>query len=234
MSSVAHSVIAELVFAQFLPLNFARLVAELDTVMSRLSMVERQLSWDCEDVAIFDVPGTRIVLAATESPCVGVASSLSLSVGPSHLAQLDDFSLPDHAALCQRLVDRISDRFEPSAIFWHRCEGAVTADLIDALTDALPDMPDLGDDVQKVKVTVRAAGIPLAAPNKAAANDRPDLPKPSDPDLARLRRALYHEDDVQPYAQVYLAASTLHATLEMVWMPHDKAIVSYETRVKHG
>ena len=90
------SVIAELTFIEEPPINFARLVADLDSVLARLHAKNRQLIWDCEDVAIFDMPGTRIALAYNDGPRASIAATLTLSVGPSPvpLVQSTDAQIP--------------------------------------------------------------------------------------------------------------------------------------------
>ena len=84
-SSETFSVIAEMIFVEKPAINFARLVGDLDAVLARFQGPDRHLTWDCEDVAIFDMPGTRIALACTEEPQSGVATSLMISVGPTPL-----------------------------------------------------------------------------------------------------------------------------------------------------
>lgn len=137
------STIAELLFLQAPPMNFARLVGDLDAVLARVHQTDRILTWDCEDIASFDMPGTRIVLATSENPRPGVAASLTISVGPSHLppARIDCDELGTmsrHAEFCSKLVERVHPRLHADAIFWHQCAGPVEADLIDHLAYSAP------------------------------------------------------------------------------------------------
>lgn len=137
------STIAELLFLQAPPMNFARLVGDLDAVLARVHQTDRILTWDCEDIASFDMPGTRIVLATSENPRPGVAASLTISVGPSHLppARIDCDELGKmsrHAEFCSKLVERVHPRLRADAIFWHQCEGPVESDLIDHLAYSAP------------------------------------------------------------------------------------------------
>lgn len=137
------STIAELLFLQAPPMNFARLVGDLDAVLTRVHQTDRILTWDCEDIASFDMPGTRIVLATSENPRPGVAASLTISVGPSHLppARIDcdePGKMSRHAEFCSKLVERVQPRLRADAIFWHQCEGPVESDLIDHLAYSVP------------------------------------------------------------------------------------------------
>lgn len=141
------STIAELLFLQTPPMNFARLVADLDAVLARVHQTDRSLTWDCEDIASFDMPGTRIVLANAQNPRPGVAASLTISVGPSHLpapkAETGALEkLSRHAEFCSKLVERVHPRLHANAILWHQCEGLVEPDLLDQLAYSAPAHPE--------------------------------------------------------------------------------------------
>lgn len=249
------STIAELLFLQAPPMNFARLVGDLDAVLARVQQTDRTLTWDCEDIASFNMPGTRIVLATSENPRPGAAASLTISVGPSHLAA-DDSDSPDlgtmsrHAAFCSRLVERVHPRLHADAIFWHQYEGLVDADLLDRLAYAPPvrrepaarlhPVFDLLDDHNVAAVYARGFGPhrektnmkPNAGQLKAApSNDQPDIPRERDPELAQLRHALYPEETPPPphlvSPQLRLAAHTMNATLIMVALPVGAAMLTY-------
>ncbi len=235
------STIAELVFLQNPSLNFARLVGDLDFVLTRFARLHYDLTWDCEDVATFDMPGTRIVLAICDDPQPTINTSLTISVGPSHLPiwcdQSPNSPFPEvrHAALCSKLVERVQTNARADAILWHECPTPVGEDLIDALHNALPDMPNINparktqphhpirnriDDCSIAEIIERGY---------ATANDSPDLPKPRDPDLARLRAALYPEVElpIPGSNQMRLAAYTMNATLVMVALPVGAAMMTY-------
>ena len=236
-TDVQQSVIAELVFIEEPPINFARLVADLDSVLARLHAKDRQLAWDCEDVAIFDMPGTRIALAYNDSPRIGIKATLTLSVGPSHLPPPPTDGEPvsaRHDALCSKLVERVQARLKPDAVFWHETEALVTVEVIDSLSTPLP--------LAKPR---RTSGHPIHTPpdingvyeNYDSAlhrtHVRPQRPAPRgrDRELCRLRNALYPVSD-QPVAkrnstQMRLAAHTMNATLIVVSMPIGVALVGY-------
>ena len=77
------STIAQLLYPDLQTLDFARIVAELDTVLLRLRGGEVEITWDCDDLVTFDVPETRILLAWTETGTRGSGGCLTVSVGPN-------------------------------------------------------------------------------------------------------------------------------------------------------
>lgn len=235
---VQFSTIAELLFLNTPNLNFARLVSDLDTVLSRFRSLDRHLTWDYEDIAVFDMPGTRIVLATSDEPRAGVAMSLTLSVGPSHLPprlnatpQRQDQPVR-HDALCSRLVERVRSRLSPDAVLWHEVPGEVSAETLDALAFSKPPTQQRKDPDHPIFHGVEDAHLDaLLAMGFAASNDQPQLPLPRDPELARLRAALYPPDEaplrhlVSP--QMRLAAHSMNATLIMVSLPIGAALMTY-------
>ena len=238
-SDIQFSTIAELLFLQSPNLNFARLVADLDAVLVRFHDKDRQLAWDCEDLASFDMPGTRIVLAMAEHPRPGVAASLTLAVGPSHLpprlnaAPKRRHPAVRHEALCSRLVERVQARLKPDAVFWHECDHPVTAEVIDSLAYAQPKSSQRADPDHPIFGLLDDGNIDAVYQRGfQPSNDRPDIPLPRDPELSRLRMALYptEEEAPPPYLispQMRLAAHTMNATLIMVALPVGAAMLTY-------
>lgn len=232
------STIAELLFLNAPNLNFARLVSDLDTVLARFRDLDRHLTWDYEDIASFDMPGTRIVLATSDAPRPGVALALTLSVGPSHMpprlnaAPMRQEQPVRHEALCSRLVERVRARLNPDAVLWHECTGLVTAEVLDALAYSKPGVSQRKDPDHPIFHSVDEANIDaLYAHGFAPSNDGPDIPVPRDPELARLRLALYPPQEpavpnlVSP--QMRLAAHSMNATLIMVSLPVGAALMTY-------
>lgn len=234
---IQFSTIAELLFLQDPKLNFARLVADLDAVLARFHDKDRQLTWDCEDMASFDMPGTRIVLATAENPRPGVVASLTLSVGPSHLpprlnaAPRRRHPAVRHEALCSRLVERVQARLNPDAVFWHEWAHPVTAEVIDCLAYAKPKSSQRSEPDHPIFTLLDEGNIDAVyARGFQPSNDRPDIPAPRDPELARLRAALYASEPAPPHLispQMRLAAHTMNATLIMVALPVGAAMLTY-------
>lgn len=133
MAEVQNSRVAELLFAQAPVCDFTRTIGELDGILSRIYQGRCKLTWDCDDVASFDMPGTRILLSFGDSPYPGFACRLVVSVGPSGLAVPEDQSLIVHAAVCSRIVTRMQARCVAAELRWHDVRGVVTADEVDRL-----------------------------------------------------------------------------------------------------
>ena len=224
METLGLSTIAQLLYAEKTTLDFARIVSELDAVLSRLRD-GAVIAWDCDDLVTFDLSDTRIILAWTDVSCHGLGGCLTVSVGPCLQVQDSPINLT-HDLLCSRLVERIQGRFQPAAVLWSQMNGAVDAELVDVMTEALPGMASclppvdsILDDlsradlhlanaqgaVRRIKPPTKAAKpaqiahlpAPEPAPQPALvpANDHPDLPRLCDAELARLRVALYPPGD---------------------------------------
>ncbi len=230
MSDIQNSTIAQLLFAEKVPLNLARLVADMEMVAARISAVKHRLIWDCDDIAIFDFPGTRIVLGWSETVRPGFSACLTLSVGPSHLPAPGSGHAIGHHALCSRLVERVSLDSNPDAVLWRQVTGIVTSDYVDTLLDEMADLPDLLEPGGSATPSRPDTAMALIAANPAvAANDAPDIPGPRNPELARLRAALYPDEAKVAVAspQIRLSAHAMNATLIVVWAPLGGAVMTY-------
>lgn len=252
METLGLSTIAQLLYAEKTTLDFARIVSELDAVLSRLRD-GAVIAWDCDDLVTFDLSDTRIILAWTDASSHGLGGCLTVSVGPCLQVQDSPINLT-HDLLCSRLVERIQGRFQPAAVLWSQMNGAVDAELVDVMTEALPGMASclppvdsILDDlsradlnrafaqgtVRRIKPPAKAAISPHLVPQPALvpANDHPDLPRLCDAELARLRVALYPPGDpenVYAYStQMRLAAHCMNATLILVWAPLGAAVMTY-------
>lgn len=255
MHTSGLSTIAQLLFADEKALDFARIVSELDAVLTRLRGPDMAVAWDCDDLVIFDMPDTRILLAWAEVGAKHPGGCLTVSVGPCPAEQPPPSKM-EHEVLCSRLVERILMRFEPSAVLWCQVAGAIDAEVVDNLADAVPEIaPPLPPvesildsltktDLQIARRSSEARRIraisphsPLEPPAAAqpipppVANDRPDLPKPRNAELARIRLALYpppSEADMPVHStQMRLAAHCMNATLIVVWAPLGAAVMTY-------
>ena len=234
---IEQSVIAELVFLDEPPINFARLVADLDSVLTRLHAKNRQLTWDCEDIAIFDMPGTRIALAYNDSPRATVAATLTLSVGPSVVPAVQRGTAPvgaQHDTLCSKLVERVQARLKPDAISWHETDAIVTVEVIDSLSTPTPLARPRRAANHPIYTAPDISGVDAnyaRGHNPAYARPQRPPPRHHDRDLSRVRAALYPEHDkimaAKPTPQMRLAAHTMNATLIMVSMPLGVAVLGY-------
>jgi hypothetical protein len=235
---VQFSTIAELLFHDIPDLDFARLVSDLDTVLARFRDIERRLNWDYDDIATFDMPGTRIVLAISESPRNGAAMGLMLSVGPSHMIPQQNAVMTRsdqpvrHEALCARLVERVKARMNPDEVLWHTCAGLVGAEELDALANSPVAGSHRKDPEHPIFHSVEDADVDqIYTHGFQPANVQPDIPRPHDAELARLRLALYPPSvPAAPYLvspQLRLAAYSMNATLMMVSLPIGAALMTY-------
>jgi hypothetical protein len=137
MAEIETSRVAEMLFVEMPLCDFSRTISELDQLLTRISGHSPRLTWDCDDVASFDMPGTRILLSLSDSPYPGYAGRLVVSVGPSPMAPRAEHQLMVHTALCSRLVSRLKERCEPSALIWSDIKGVVGADEVDMLAEGI-------------------------------------------------------------------------------------------------
>lgn len=138
MSDNATSTIAQLLFVKQPELNFAHVVSELDSALARYPADRRALSWDCDDVAVFDLDGSRIVLGYADDLQGAHRACLSVSVGRGPTARVNDPLARRRGTLCRMITERISSRYPIDAILWHEIDRPVTPEMIDQMTDDLP------------------------------------------------------------------------------------------------
>lgn len=221
MLDAPFSTIAQLVFADPQPLNFARVVGDLHTVLTRFRGADLRIEWDCEDIAIFDLAEARIMLAWNDQPGKGYSACLAVSVGPLPYAPPDSGLQSGHESMCSRLIERLQARFPATAILWHQTDQPVSADFLDQLVESLPALMELfpfqepdwlaeaitePEPVPTPQVSARIQPeppppLPPRAPpaqrrsigrrKAAVANDLPHLPRMRNIELSRVRAALY-------------------------------------------
>jgi hypothetical protein len=250
MSDSSKGTLAQMLFAGKPALNFAHVVGELDSALARYPATRRALAWDCDDLATFDLDSARIVLAYAEDLPRPDSACLTVSVGIGPEGTAPSSLAVGHEDFCRKIIDRLSDRYEADAILWHKTDAPVTARTIDDLIDSLPDheltQPEApGSDVDRLlarmSVELNSRSTPPAMnfarpepdkdldpvqPVRSVANDTPDLPRLSDPELARIRAALYADpagsDDAETgeqSAQMRLAIHAMNATMMVVCLP---------------
>lgn len=140
MHNPVPSTIAQVLFEPSSTLNYARIVAELESVLTRLKPVGLQTTWDCDDLVFFDLTETRIGLGFTEFKGSPIASCLTVSVGPRHAAQVTIDAGFD--VLCSRIVERLQTRYQPLAVLWNQTKEEISADLFDQMIDRLPQIEE--------------------------------------------------------------------------------------------
>lgn len=214
-SILQFTTIAEFLFTSTPEINFPQLVTALGRVSNRIGRQDREISWTDDETVTFDMPGTRISLSLHDEPRSNVRASLCLSVGPSHLACANQpvhrlLSPARHAALCSRLAERVLARVNASGIIWHETPFAVKPIFLERLsemadpevvqTDArINPFPKVEDDLLKAILSRSLSDRHNVAQPHISLHRQSYAPLPPpresrDPELARLRRALYPQD----------------------------------------
>lgn len=139
MTIAMRSTIAQLLYPNEAAVDFARIVAEMETVLTRLRGDALEVTWDCDDVVCFDTTETRILLSSTEYGRSGQDACLTIAIGPMHenTSPVSE-ELVNHQALCSRLVERIQRRNPPTGIIWRELDGVVDAETSDEFVELLP------------------------------------------------------------------------------------------------
>ena len=159
-----RSTIAQMLVPHAQAFDFARIVAEVERLLSARPAGPVSVDWSCDDLVTFDLNDCSILLACAEFEPAGSPSAddraadqrqpgqrqpahrqpahrhrretcLTVAVGPSIAQSLRS---EDHATLCSRLVEQIQSRFSPSAVLWHEVPGWVDADQVEDLLTNLP------------------------------------------------------------------------------------------------
>lgn len=179
------STIAQLLYPQEHAFDFARIVAEMKTVLTRLTVDSLragpvQVEWDQDDLVYFDVADTRILLAFVEFGRDSQSTCLTLSVGPGdRLCR----AASHHAVLCSRLVERIEARFAPAATLWQEVEGPVDADVVDGLFNSLPNLTFAPTPI-RADLRKPGSGMAVPYPPDLRADQRQTSNGPGTPDLS--------------------------------------------------
>ncbi|MDZ4095508.1 MAG: hypothetical protein U1D35_11465 [Paracoccaceae bacterium] len=220
------STIAQILFADFSELSFAHVVGELDKSLNGASGQDHSLTWDCDDIAIFDMTGTRIVLSLADLTRIpnstrAYRACLTISVGSAPGLHTITPLSRRHEGLCSVIADRVRSFYTAEAILWQELPHCMTPELIDALVDDLP-RPANQNAGPHVEVTHPVPQARTAAPIQVmpqdaapprhppivvtppdapftAANSQPDLPRTDHSRLNRVREALYTptQDDAE-------------------------------------
>lgn len=231
MPAFETSTIAQLLCCQSLSHNFARMVGELDSCLERMNLASHKISWDCDDVATFDLSGTRILLAWNELEDAAFTGVLTVSVGPSPISAPPS-DKPDYEALCHRLVEMAGRRVVAADIRWHQLACHMDADWVDVLIDGLPDrLLSEHEPAQLPDEVLAAFSKSLAAQNASRYQPledqgnlhylRPNRPAPA------AGVAVEAEELPNMSVPMRLAVHSMNMTLVMVWLPLGAAAVAH-------
>lgn len=203
MSKGNLGTIGQLLCASTTQVNFARLVNDLGNVLGRFGDAAPVVTWDCDDIAIFDMPGTRILLGWSDGLGPEKMGCLSVAVCPSHLPATSGQVL-GYEAICVKLIGRVQEKLQPIAVFWHQVEGIITAADIDARVETLPmNVVALHKAAEAEAAPLRATGtegpgepaaVPAASPAEpaeavVAIAPAPDTIRPTEPPAVKAARA---------------------------------------------
>lgn len=148
MAELQNSRVAELLFAELPQCDFARTISEIGTLLTRICGDQCKINWDYDDIASFDMPGTRILLSYSDSPYEEFIARLVLSVGPSNITPVAGQSVMVHTALCAKMVTRLQQRCPPDQVRWRNIKGIVSAEEIDKLVETPSATPDPNEKAQ--------------------------------------------------------------------------------------
>lgn len=139
MLTCPRSSVGQLLYRQWPDLCFTRIVSDLHTAVEAAISAPHQVTHDHEDVVLLDYEGARITLGyTTDVPGGHWAACLTIAVGagPAHEPGL----MPERQARLARMIaERITRRFPADEMRWHELPAVMTAELVDALINAVPD-----------------------------------------------------------------------------------------------
>lgn len=208
MASSCVSSISQLLCSESLPVTFAHLIREVDALLEQFSASAFKISWNSDQVATFDQPGTRVLLGWTEHPGHGLCGVLTLSVGPSPVLG-KPVMRPDHEALAAHLTALMQSRLAAEDCLTHRMACVMTADWVDLLIDALPLPSDTSTHTAVLGglglLDVTFASIePRLMPFMPSTHRPEDRNRHNEPRLSDLRQALHGDEPPpsnRPFAQ---------------------------------
>lgn len=222
-------------------LDFVDIVEEFDIAFQSGAANQRRLTWDCDDVAIFDRGALRIGLGWMQPGTPGQPWYLIVAVGASPEAG----DMPVDRQVCEDLASRIIERtglyLPHDAVFRSDAAQPVDAGLIDAVTERLAaSMAEPGSPPARADPAPRKAATRGPMPWLGAWRGRVHPKPPASPEIdpmelnaesaamRRLREALC---DTTPEAEItlpmHLSIYALGATMLMQAPPVGAALLVY-------
>jgi len=129
--------VAALQFAERPPLDFADIVEEFDIAFQTGSVRQRRLTWDCDDVAIFDRETVRVALGWMQPDAPGQPWYLIVAVGNSPEVPAAPVSRDFCENLATHILERTQEYLPYDAVYRSEADRPVDAELIDAVTEQL-------------------------------------------------------------------------------------------------
>jgi hypothetical protein len=177
MDNASESTIAALFYSAKPALSFARLVGELHRSLEDSPHDRLHQTWDMDDVAIFDMDASRIMVAYAEGLDGPHPEALAVSVGPGPGAVFADRLSGRRDAICRLIIQRIEEHYPADTTIWHRDSGVMTTDRLDDLVEMLAREAGTIARATMDEPAPAAAG-PAPAPQRVAGRGRTATPRP--------------------------------------------------------
>ena len=157
MTHVPDTTIAALLFAHAPNVNFAHVVGDLSRALALCPGASPVLTWDRDDIALFDMPGARIVLGWAEGLGGAHDAACLVSAGPGALPVAERDALGGrHEEVCGMIAGRLETLHAPALTIWHRIPGMMTPEVLDDITEHLAAQA-MAADGEQAEGTTRAA-----------------------------------------------------------------------------
>ncbi|SDE05854.1 hypothetical protein [Limimaricola pyoseonensis] len=134
------STVAQLLFRSAPDLDFTALVADLRAALNDCPARDCGLSWDHEDIAIFELDNARIILAFTDRLPGRYGACLTIGVGADAGGSCDSGIAQHQGQIARLLADRINARFMSDRMLWKSSTEIASVELIDRMVDELPGL----------------------------------------------------------------------------------------------
>lgn len=222
-------------------LGFLDIVEEYDAAFQACVINRRHLTWDCDDVAIFDCTGMRVALGWMEPETTGRPWFLVVALGASP----DPGETPVAPQTTQALIERIRARTEAGlpfdALHQSTTDKPIGAALLDAICARLasetvaPAHQPAQSEVATVTEPIAAApsiapdaAAPQTCPPRRGAGDAEIGLSEEDDRMRRLREALCGTtDEIALSAPMHLSVYALGATMLLQVPPVGAALLVY-------
>ena len=121
-------------------INFAHLVGEMRRSLDKGTRNSYVLTWDNDDIVVFDFESTRIVMALVDSSLAKKSAGvdqLLVSVGTPNRGQRRRDPAIAHEQLCSMIVERVCSYYDTNSVFWQQMEESVTPEMVDQIIDRI-------------------------------------------------------------------------------------------------
>ena len=149
--------IAALQYSQRPPLDFTDIVEEFDIAFQDDSISRRRLTWDCDDVAIFDRETVRVALGWMPPESEDQPWHLIVAVGTSPDAADTPITREFCEDMAAHILERTSEYLPYDAVLRSEADGAIDAEMIDTIAGQIQRA---GRDMQEPRTAAPEEGAP--------------------------------------------------------------------------